>query len=347
MQKVLPCLWLLLFLAPVCCSSKLEEPPDSVRRKFGQEHISWSRYGFLDQVERGNAKNVEIFLQHGMDPEIYIRQDSSGLVFLDRPEDYQVKKADYRRIHERPLSLAAEHGRLQVVRLLLAHGAKVDNTDGHSGGKTALHYAAENGHAEIVEALLAHGADIDRTAGSSDFSALMYAAEQGHLDVVKALVKHGAALELRRSDSSATPSAEAESGQTALMLAAHNWHLEVVKFLAASGADINARKTDGQTALIEAVSTRKRSRIAKSKQVIIGLLNAGAAIDATDREWGWTPLMFAAREGKADIVKLLLSRGAGTKLEDKDGKTALSIAEANGQTEVVTLLSSRKGGSAK
>ena len=54
-----------------------------------------------------------------------------------------------------PLILAARHGHVAVVRLLLRAGVDVDGVD--SAGQTALHAAAEAGHRPVLEALLDEG----------------------------------------------------------------------------------------------------------------------------------------------------------------------------------------------
>ena len=60
-------------------------------------------------------------------------------------------------------------------------------------------------------------------------------------------------------------------------------------------------------------------------------------IDLQDKK-GRTPLSYAAQYGKAEVVKLLLARGADTSLEDNNSRTPLSYAAENGKVEVVKLL---------
>ena len=57
-----------------------------------------------------------------------------------------------------PVVLASCNGHVDVVRLLLAKGANVNQVDKHS--KTALDYATRYSHIEVVLALLAKGADV-------------------------------------------------------------------------------------------------------------------------------------------------------------------------------------------
>ena len=51
-----------------------------------------------------------------------------------------------------PLHLAAEHGHMEVIRILLEHKADKDKSSPH--GLTPLRLAALNGHTEVVKLLL-------------------------------------------------------------------------------------------------------------------------------------------------------------------------------------------------
>jgi ankyrin repeat domain-containing protein 17 len=51
-----------------------------------------------------------------------------------------------------------------------------------------------------------------------------------------------------------------------------------------------------------------------------------------------TPLMEAAQEGHADLVKFLLEKGASIDATTSTSDTALTFACANGHTDVVEIL---------
>ena len=53
---------------------------------------------------------------------------------------------------------------------------------------------------------------------------------------------------------------------------------------------------------------------------------------------GWTLLMMAAHKGRYEIAKLLLEKGADTKIKNNDGKSALQIAQAAEHEEVAKLI---------
>jgi ankyrin repeat protein len=68
------------------------------------------------------------------------------------------------------------------------------------------------------------------------------------------------------------------------------------------------------------------------------LLKRGAEVNVQGALEGFTPLMTAAAEGLADVVRILLEAGANRDIKDQDGDTALTFARQNGHTEVVKLL---------
>jgi outer membrane protein assembly factor BamB len=81
------------------------------------------------------------------------------------------------------LALAADHGHLEVVKLLLEHKADVNGKDTFYKA-TPLSWAAMHGHAAIVKALLEAGAE-----GAGLW--LGNAAVTGNLDMVRAIVESG------------------------------------------------------------------------------------------------------------------------------------------------------------
>ena len=81
--------------------------------------------------------------------------------------------------------LAASHGRLDMVRLLVEAGADVNIRD--EDGSTALMCSAEHGHAHIVKYLL-QNPETDVLAKDNDgLTALAVAMEAGHRDLVSVL----------------------------------------------------------------------------------------------------------------------------------------------------------------
>lgn len=84
-----------------------------------------------------------------------------------------------------PLSVAVQGGRQEMVALLLANGARV-NEQAQIGGTTLLHVAAYRGDLEIVSLLLQHGADKQARMTSGE-RPVDLAQQQGHTALIPLL----------------------------------------------------------------------------------------------------------------------------------------------------------------
>ncbi|XP_037389327.1 KN motif and ankyrin repeat domain-containing protein 1b isoform X2 [Pygocentrus nattereri] len=86
------------------------------------------------------------------------------------------------------LMLAVSHGRLDMVKVLLTSGSKVNVQDDE--GSTALMCASEHGHTDIVKLLLAHPGCDATLSDNDDSTALSVALEAGHKDIAMLLYAH-------------------------------------------------------------------------------------------------------------------------------------------------------------
>jgi uncharacterized protein len=97
------------------------------------------------------------------------------------------------------LHLAAFFGQLEVVAVLLEHGAAVDAQAGNPSHVQPLHSAAAGGHAAIAALLLERGADPDaRQEGG--FVPLHSAAARGDDVTARLLLERGADRDARTDD---------------------------------------------------------------------------------------------------------------------------------------------------
>jgi ankyrin repeat protein len=124
------------------------------------------------------------------------------------------------------LMVAADHGHLHLVRLLLEMGAEVNATTFH--GATALQIAALRGHEEMVSMLLSSGADSSRR-DNDGFTALMVASSVNNLGTVRLLLQHMRGRGLNEHNS--------RDGCTALGWACIGGHVEMCRTLLLAGAD--------------------------------------------------------------------------------------------------------------
>lgn len=156
---------------------------------------------------------------------------------------------------------------------------------------TALLKAAAAGQNERLQALLGDGADVNFADRMPGRTALIEAAIAGHIETLRLLIEKGADLNLH----------DRAMGFTALGWAAHSGDLHILELL----------------------------------------LGAGAGVDLTGNDYEHSPLMVAALQGRVEIVEALLSAGADIQAQTRHGRNALSMAQERGHAEVVALLLSR------
>ena len=106
-----------------------------------------------------------------------------------------------------------------------------------------------------------------------------------------------------------------------------------VRSLVERKADVNATEADGTSALHWAV----RASDVANTQLLIG---AGARVDAVNR-YGVTPLSLAARNGRGDLIDLLLKSRASVKTAEAtlpEGQTLVMLAARTGSVDAVKRL---------
>jgi ankyrin repeat protein len=269
---------------------------------------------------------------------------------------------------ERPLYVAAQYGRLEVVKLLLARGANVKAPTG--GGRfcrqTPLGIAIEQGHVDVVETLIAAGVDVNardksgctplRMAVTSDCrQAVDEAIHQKYADSAPvgnaefdAFVKEvrdrlatrmGALLVDRGANVNETD----EAGVTPLHYATATGLKGVVELLLAEGVDANARTLKewwfrGIVSDMRVGVTALHAGAARGDANTVKVLLAhGAQLDAKD-ESGCTLLHYAATLANPSVVEFLIAKGANVNAEDRQGATPLVGALLRGRVRTAEAL---------
>lgn len=231
---------------------------------------------------------------------------------------------------------AARDGDLEAVRSLLEseQSAGVAKAD----GTTALHYAAHRDDLQMAMTLLKAGADAG-AANIYGITPLSLACTNRGVDMVELLLKAGAAADAVNASGetvlmdcvrtgttggvAALLKADADpevkeniKGQTPLMWAAAGGHAGITRLLIEHGADIHA----------------------KTPPSVDRVPNDCRICEWKPSPGGFTPLMFAARSGDIETVRLLLEAGADIDQATAEYGNPLVIASASGHEDLALFL---------
>jgi ankyrin repeat protein len=236
---------------------------------------------------------------------------------------------------------AVNQGKLGKVRKYLERGVDPNKKD--AKGWTPLHYAVKHGLPKMVKLLLDHGAVVDDITNDSDDSAVGIASSKGFLPIVLQLINKGATIESRNHDgdtalhravgvggvkTAALLTAAGhninianKANETPLHVAAGTSHLESVRFLVQQrGINLEAKDISGNTPLLSAA-------VNDVEDIISFLANSGADVDAKDKH-GMTPLHHCMVRGGVEAAISLLDAGANPHIADKNGFTPIDLVEA-------------------
>src|SRR3989441_1327465 len=223
---------------------------------------------------------------------------------------------------------AAESGDRAAALRLLADKGTNPNAAGPDG-TTAIMWAAPNDDLALVQGLIKAGADV-KLKNQLGTSALTEAAIIGSAPIIDELLKAGADSNTKNPE-----------GETPLMAVARSGKVEAAMRLLDAGADINAKEDwGGQSALMWAAAESQAD-------MVKFLTSRGADVNARGviRQWerkviteprpkdlnkgGFTPLLYAAREGCVECARHLIAAGADPDLDDPDRVTPLNMALLN------------------
>ena len=154
-----------------------------------------------------------------------------------------------------------------VAKLLLAAGANpnVEVDDGYPGGRrVVLQTAVGWGNIEIMKALLAAGAKVDHVDKSGQ-QPIHTAAARGSIEAAKVLLAAGARVDAEIKSNEM----DSMNGYQPLHIAAFHGNTATVEFLISMGADVNAKDASGNTVVKTVVYGGCNAERIKTLQLLI------------------------------------------------------------------------------
>lgn len=208
----------------------------------------------------------------------------------------------------------------ELVSLLLQ--AKADANAADPDGVTPLALACANANVEIIKKLIAAGANPD-LADIAGVTPLMTAVGRPQTEAVRILLDAGAKVDARDS----------KAQETALTIAVRENNAAAVRLLLDRAADVNAATRVGKT-------PARRPPGAGGGSHGVGIVRSGwpeqGYQEATPG--GMTPLLYAARDGRTEIARMLIAAGAKVNLADANKIAPLLMAITNNHPDTADLL---------
>ncbi len=191
---------------------------------------------------------------------------------------------------------AAMKGDLEAVKRLVAANPALVDAPGVDG-IAPLAFAAAFGRTDVAAFLLDRGAGV-RARDRRGSTALFVAVWRNRTEIVRLLLDKGA-----------DGKAVGPGGLSALHIAAMNAQVDIARLLIERHADLGARDAYGNSPLHLAAAANSADAMARL------LVEAGAAVNATNVLDGTTPLDLAVREGRSAVADFLRGRGGKASAE--------------------------------
>lgn len=266
-------------------------------------------------VEKGAKKTINTARNDGATPLYVCSECSQPKIATYLLENGARDSVNVKYKGNTSLHVAAAKGNIEVLQLLLDHGADLGAT--RTDGRTAFHDAATWGNVEAVKLMLKNGAEIN-AVDNERFTPLLLSTFYSRHEVSQLLLEMGA--DWKKPN---------DGGWTVLHFAAGAGFVDIVKRLIDSGADKNGTDDTGMTPMAIAASTGQQD-------VIDYLIRLGA-----NDESGF-PAYQAASSGQLDVVKFFLEYNPSIlNTASKTGETLLQIAVKKNHPAVLRCLLDR------
>lgn len=256
-------------------------------------------------------KVVEVLLKHGADVNVWAESQEGlcrmgcRIADLDFPEKYDA------------LTIACTKGSLNCVKSLIEAGA--DMNIRYNGTPLFYQFIAVPG---MFEFCLEHGVNLDLTDGDGGTLLLVLCTnnKKEDLDLTLKCIKAGANTDIID-----------KNGISPLFCSVVFKNKKIFNALLAAKADANLKHDCDLTALHMAAGNGLYDMVA-------GLLEHGADVNAIGTKNEWTPLHVAAHEGHLSVVQLLVEKGADINIKAGNGNTAEQVAREAKHEDIADYL---------
>ncbi|KAK3607466.1 hypothetical protein CHS0354_015615 [Potamilus streckersoni] len=255
-----------------------------------KSHNPLKLYELQLAIQEGNHKMAEQLLNIGLDLNTAITEQT-------------------------PLTVAAIVGDIEMVKLLLKHGANPLVKDNQ--GQTAFHVASRFGHIPVLEVLFSHGVDVDIPNIQCE-TGLVCAAAHGKFETVLFLLSKGA-----------NPNKPNHSGIFPIHYAAGSGNDIVTSSIIENGGDIHVLDALGNTPLHVAAS---RGQMYTANNINLPYLYKSEVLMHFDaiKLMASPPSTSYFRENVVkhlDVIEILISAGADKASLTNDMLTPFKVAE--------------------
>jgi ankyrin repeat protein len=308
---------------------------DAVRRMCREGRLKnedWGRGGLLSIAVKVNRIDmVSLLLDLGLEPNEPAEDEDGGSVA------------------GAPLWFASMCGRHEIAEVLISRGADVNAV--LNGNADALYCAERTGDEQMQSLLLKHGArtTVERVAGHKDRETAQ-AILEGRIPGTSLNVEEPTLTDLAEQMLWAAGSCDAEIVRKCLPYMTRKsddpwWNYvlmhatlpESFKLVLDHGVDPDVTGVGGHTTLhhLATNTAGEEHRITRATL----LLDAGASLSKRDQLLKSTPLGWACRWGRIELVKLYLQRGAGPVEADAEPwARPLAWATRGGHRDIIELL---------
>jgi ankyrin repeat protein len=256
--------------------------------------INYSIYHHRKKIEKKADQTRAVFQTKQMIESIKKHDIVQLIKLIEEKADINLKDEKFS-----PLRVAVQCDHIDIVKLLLAEGAKIS--------KEILPIALHRGDATIIKLLLKYNADVNQTYHHS-LTCLHLAAFSCTRMVVEILIKHRAKI-----------NAYDDFDETPLIYAIKAKNADVVDLFLEQKADFHFFTLHGKTPLHHSIHEGH-------KKITRNLLKHGANPNTQDTLTGFTALHLSLFNKHFHLVQLLLNHGAKVHIKDRLGFTPVHWA---------------------